>query len=53
MGKVIGYALLIIVAALALEWFEVVDIPYLEIPDYTSGTTKGVESTQDALDQIK
>jgi len=53
MGKFIGYAILIIVIILALEWFQVVDIPYLDIPDYTSGKTQGLESTQKALDQIK
>ena len=53
MGKFIGYTLLIVVIVLALEWFKIVDIPYLEIPDYTSGKTQGLDSTQKALDQMK
>ncbi|BBO77680.1 hypothetical protein DSCW_50970 [Desulfosarcina widdelii] len=53
MGKFIGYTLLTIIIILALEWFRVVDIPYLDIPDYTSGKTQGLESTQKALDQMK
>jgi len=53
MGKFIGYALLIVVILLALEWFQIIDIPYLEIPDYTSGKTQGIESTQKTLDQMK
>jgi hypothetical protein len=53
MGKFIGYALLFIVIVLALEWFHIVDVPYLDIPDYTAGKKQGIESTQDAVDQMK
>ena len=53
MGKFIGYTLLIIAALLALEWFQIFDVPYLEIPDYTTGKKQGIVSTQEVLDQMK
>ena len=53
MGKFIGYTFLIITILLALEWFQIVDVPYLEIPDYTSGKKAIIESSEDTLDQTK
>jgi hypothetical protein len=51
MGKIIGYTFFIIACLLALEWFQIIDVPYLEIPDYTSGKKAIVESTEDTLSQ--
>jgi hypothetical protein len=53
MGKIIGYVLLIIAIVFALEWFQIVDVPYLEIPDFTSGKSQGLESTKKVLDEMK
>jgi len=53
MGKYIGYLLLIIIILFALEWFQIVDIPYFEIPDYMAGKKVMVNSTEKALDQVK
>ena len=39
-GKYIGYAILIFAILFALELFGVVDIPFLEIPDFLSGKKK-------------
>jgi hypothetical protein len=36
-GKYIGYAILIIVVIFVLEWFQIVDVPFFEIPDFLSG----------------
>lgn len=33
MGKYIGYILCILVILFALEYFQIVDIPYFDIPD--------------------
>lgn len=51
MAKSIGYTFLIVTILLALEWFQIIDVPYLEIPDYTSGKKAIVESTEDTLSQ--
>ena len=53
MGKFIGYTLLVVTIVLVLEWFHVVDVPYLEIPDYTSGKNSMIESKRNALGQTE
>ncbi|WP_319406849.1 hypothetical protein [uncultured Desulfosarcina sp.] len=53
MGKFVIYALIIVVAALILEFFQIVDIPFLEIPDYLSGKTEMIQKTNDMLEQTK
>ena len=53
MGKFVIYALIVVVAALILEFFQIVDIPFLEIPDYLSGKTEMIQKTNDALEQTK
>jgi len=53
MGKYVGYVLLIIVVIFALEWFQIVDVPLLEIPDFTSGKKDMVHSTEDVLGQME
>jgi hypothetical protein len=49
MGKYIGYTLLVIVFIIALEWFEIVDVPYFDIPDLTSAKKTMIHSKDDAL----
>jgi len=51
MGKYIGYMLLIIVVVLALEWFQIVDVPYIDIPDLSSGKKDMIHSTENILEQ--
>ena len=51
MGKYIAYTLLIIVVVLTLEWLQIVDVPYLEIPDFTSQKKDMIYSTEDVLDK--
>jgi hypothetical protein len=53
MGKFVIYALIIVVAALILEFFQIVDIPFLEIPDYLSGKTEMIQKTNDMMEQTK
>ena len=49
MGKYIGYALIVLVILFALEWFEVVDVPILEIPDLTSSKETIIEKSEDMV----
>jgi hypothetical protein len=51
MGKYIGYTFLIIVVVIALEYLQIVDVPYLEIPDFTSGKKDMIYSTEDVLEK--
>ena len=53
MGKYVIYALIGVIAIFVLEFFQIVDIPYFEIPDYMSGKTEMVQKTHDMVDQIK
>ena len=53
MGKYVSYTLLIIVIVVALEWLQIVDVPYLEIPDFTSEKKGMIHSTEDVLEQMK
>jgi hypothetical protein len=50
MGKYIGYAIIVFLILLILEWFEIVDIPFLEIPDFTAGKKGMIHKTIEALD---
>ena len=52
-GKYIGYVILIIVVIFVLEWFQIVDVPYFEIPDLLSGKKDTIHSTEDVLEQMK
>jgi hypothetical protein len=52
-GKYIGCAILIIVVLLVLEWFQIVDVPFFEISDFTSGKKDMIHSTDDVLEHMK
>lgn len=51
MGKYLGYFILVVLVIFALEWFEIVDIPFLEIPDYLTGKEDFMQKTSEALEQ--
>jgi hypothetical protein len=53
MGKYLGYAILIIGVIFVLEWFQIVDVPFLEIPDLLTGKKDMIHSTEDVLEQMK
>jgi hypothetical protein len=50
MGKYIGYILCILVVLFALEYFQIVDIPYLDLPDIQ---TKGEGYKEKSEDNMK
>ena len=52
-GKYLGYAILIIVVIFVLEWFQIVDVPFLEIPDFMSGKKDMIHSTEGVLEHMK
>jgi hypothetical protein len=53
MGKYLGYLILLLLILFALEWFQVVDLPYIEIPDYMGGKQQMIESTESALEKME
>ena len=50
MGKYIGLAMILILILLVLEWFQIFDIPFLEISDFTAGKKKMYNKTIEVLD---
>jgi hypothetical protein len=50
MGKYIGGAIIIFLILVILEWFQIVDIPFLELPDFTAGKKEMIHKTKKALD---
>ncbi len=50
MGKYIIYGIIILFVLFLLEYLEIVDVPFLEIPDFTSGKEKMIHKTTEALD---
>ena len=46
MGKYFAGLILTVVALFALEWFGIVDIPYLDLPDLTAGKQNLMHQTE-------
>ena len=53
MGKYVGYFVIIVVILFVLEWFQIVDIPLIDIPTYLSGKEDAIDKTEKALEQLK
>jgi hypothetical protein len=49
MGKYIGYILGVIVILVALEYFEIVDVPILELPDLQTSGENIKEKSEDNM----
>ena len=45
MGKYIGFALILFLILAILEWFKIVDIPFLELSDFTAGKKEMIYKT--------
>ena len=52
MGKYLAYTILAVAILFFLEWLQIVDVPFLEIPDYISGKKEMIESSEGALNQL-
>lgn len=53
MAKYFFYLFLIFAVIFALEFFKIVDVPYLEIPDLVSGTEEILKKSSDQVDKVK
>ena len=49
MGKYIAYIISIVVVLLALEYFQIVDIPYLDLPDVQAEGEAYREKSEDNM----
>ena len=53
MGKYFAYLIIILVALFALEWLGVIDIPYLDLPDFTAGKANMINQSADIVESVK
>ena len=51
MIKYVGLAFIIIIALFFLEWFGIVDVPFLEIKDFTAGKKEMMQKTIEAIEE--
>jgi hypothetical protein len=50
MGKYIGYLLIVLIIVVVLEFFQIIDIPYFDLPDLQ---TKGEQLKTKSEDNMK
>lgn len=50
MGKMLLYVTIFVVIIFCLEFFEIVDVPFFEIPDFFSGKATMTDTTNKALE---
>ena len=50
MGKYIVWLVIIVIVLLALEWFGVIDIPYVDLPDFTASKEDLIQKTTEAVE---
>jgi len=53
MGRYIIYILVIFIALFILNWFKVVDIPFLDPPDFTGDKQESIHKTEDTLEKME
>ena len=53
MGKTFAYLVLILVALFALEWFGIIDIPYVDLPDFTESTQDLTHRTEETVEKME
>jgi hypothetical protein len=52
MGKYIIYAVIIFLALFILNWFQVIHIPFLDMPDITENKQESIQRSQDLVKEI-
>ena len=53
MGKYIIYAVLIFIALFILNFFKFIDLPFLDVPDFTDDKQESITRTQDTLEKLE
>ena len=51
MIEYIGLAIIVILALFFLEWFGIIDVPFLEIKDFTAGKKEMLEKTIESIEK--
>ena len=50
MGKYVVWFVIIVIALLAVEWLGIIDIPYLDLPDFTGGKQDLIHKTTEVTE---
>ncbi len=53
MGKYILYILVIVIALFILNWFKIIHIPFLDVPDITMDKQESIHKTEDTLEKME
>ena len=53
MGKYFIYGVIILVALFILNWFEIVNIPWMDIPDFTGTKQEMMSKSHDAAKHVE
>lgn len=53
MGKYFIYGVIILVALTVLNWFKIIDVPLLDLPDYTGTKQEMTSKGHDAVKQVE
>ena len=53
MGRYVIYVLVIFIALCILNWFKVINIPFLDLPDFTGDKQESIHKTEDTLEKME
>ena len=53
MGRYIVYILVVFIALFILNWFKIINIPILDVPDFTVNKQESIHRTGDTLEKME
>ena len=53
MGKYVISGVIIFIALLVLNWFKIINIPFLDIPDFTGDKQESIHKTEGTLEKME
>lgn len=51
-GKYVAYALVALLILFALNWFDIVHIPFLDVPDITADKQQVLQRSEDVVQRL-
>ena len=53
MGKYVIYAVIIFIALFIINWFKIINIPFLDIPDFSATKQESILKSQDSAKELE
>ena len=53
MGKAFAYVVVILLGLFVLEWFGIIDIPYIDLPEFNASKQDLMHQTQETVDNME